>query len=130
MSAKNPRVAVVGATGAVGREMLEVLAQREFPASEVVAFASERSAGSKVEFKGIELTVRELKEDSFKGFDLALFSAGGATSEKFAPLAAKAGCVVVDNSSAWRMDPKCPLVVPEVNPDDLSWHAGIISNPN
>lgn len=130
MSAKNPRVAVVGATGAVGREMLEVLAQRDFPASEVVPFASARSAGSKVEYKGAELTVRELKEDSFAGFDLALFSAGGSTSEKFAPLAAKAGCVVVDNSSAWRMDPKCPLVVPEVNPNDLSWHKGIIANPN
>jgi aspartate-semialdehyde dehydrogenase len=130
MSAKNPKVAVVGATGAVGREMLEVLAQREFPASEVVAFASSRSAGSKVEFKGGELTVRELKEDSFAGFDLALFSAGGSTSEKFAPCAAKAGCVVVDNSSAWRMDPNCPLVVPEVNPHDLAWHKGIIANPN
>jgi len=130
MSAKNPRVAVVGATGAVGREMLEVLAQRDFPASEVVPFASARSAGTKVEFKGGELTVRELKEDSFAGFDLALFSAGGSTSEKFAPLAAKAGCVVVDNSSAWRMDPACPLVVPEVNPNDLSWHKGIIANPN
>jgi len=130
MSAKNPRVAVVGATGAVGREMLEVLAQRDFPASEVVPFASARSAGTKVEFKGGELTVRELKEDSFAGFDLALFSAGGSTSEKFAPLAAKAGCVVVDNSSAWRMDPACPLVVPEVNPGDLSWHKGIIANPN
>jgi len=130
MSAQNPKVAVVGATGAVGREMLEVLAQRLFPASEVVPFASERSAGSKVEFAGGELTVRELKEDSFAGFDLALFSAGGSTSEKFAPLAAKAGCVVVDNSSAWRMDPKCPLVVPEVNPHDLEWHQGIIANPN
>ncbi len=130
MSAKNPRVAVVGATGAVGREMLEVLAQREFPASEVVPFASSRSAGTKVEFKGVELTVRELKEDSLAGFDLALFSAGGSTSEKFAPLAAQAGCVVVDNSSAWRMDPNCPLVVPEVNPQDLEWHKGIIANPN
>jgi aspartate-semialdehyde dehydrogenase len=130
MSAKNPRVAVVGATGAVGREMLEVLAQRDFPASEVVPFASARSAGSTVEFKGGELTVRELKEDSFAGFDLALFSAGGSTSEKYAPLAVKAGCVVVDNSSAWRMDPKCPLVVPEVNPNDLAWHKGIIANPN
>ncbi len=130
MSAKNPKVAVVGATGAVGREMLEVLAQRQFPASEVVPFASARSAGSKVEYAGGELTVRELKEDSFAGFDLALFSAGGSTSEKFAPLAAKAGCVVVDNSSAWRMDPKCPLVVPEVNAHDLEWHNGIIANPN
>ncbi len=130
MSAKNPRVAVVGATGAVGREMLKTLEQRNFPASEVVAFASSRSAGSKLPFKGGELTVVELKEDSFKGFDLALFSAGGGTSEKFAPLAARDGCVVVDNSSAWRMDPGTPLVVPEVNPGDLEKHKGIIANPN
>ena len=125
-----PRVAVVGATGAVGREMLATLEQRDFPHSEIVPFASSRSAGTKVPFAGQELTVVELKEDSFEGFDLALFSAGGSTSKKFAPLAAKAGCVVVDNSSAWRMDPECPLVVPEVNPDDLSWHKGIIANPN
>ncbi|WP_028586560.1 aspartate-semialdehyde dehydrogenase [Desulfocurvus vexinensis] len=123
-------VAVCGATGAVGRVMLEVLAERDFPAAEVIPFASSRSAGSTVEYKGRELTVRELKEDSFAGIDLALFSAGGSTSEKFAPLAAKAGCVVVDNSSAWRMDPGCPLVVPEVNPHDLAWHKGIIANPN
>ena len=123
------KVAVAGATGAVGREMLKVLEQRDFPA-EVVPFASARSAGSAVPFKGAELTVRELKEDSFKGFDIALFSAGGSTSEKFAPLAAKSGCVVVDNSSAWRMDPACPLVVPEVNAHDLDWHKGIIANPN
>ncbi|OEU70320.1 MAG: aspartate-semialdehyde dehydrogenase [Desulfovibrio sp. S3730MH75] len=130
MSTKNPRVAVVGATGAVGREMLKVLEQRQFPASEVVPFSSARSAGTKVPYMGGELTVIELKEDSFEGFDLALFSAGGGTSEKFAPLAAEAGCVVVDNSSAWRMDPKIPLVVPEVNPEDLDWHPGIIANPN
>ncbi len=123
-------VAVCGATGAVGRVMLEVLAERDFPASQVIPFASARSAGSTVEYKGRELTVRELKEDSFEGIDLALFSAGGGTSEKFAPLAAKAGCVVVDNSSAWRMDPACPLVVPEVNAHDLAWHKGIIANPN
>lgn len=130
MSKKQPRVAVVGATGAVGREMLKTLEQRDFPASEVVPFASARSAGSGVEFQGGELTVRELKEDSFAGFDLALFSAGGGTSEKFAPLAAKAGCVVVDNSSAWRMEPGIPLVVPEVNPEALDAHKGIIANPN
>ncbi|EPR42676.1 aspartate-semialdehyde dehydrogenase [Desulfovibrio sp. X2] len=124
------KVAVAGATGAVGREMLKVLEQRDFPAAEVVPFASSRSAGTTVPFKGGELTVRELREDSFAGFDIALFSAGGSTSEKFAPLAAKAGCVVVDNSSAWRMDPEVPLVVPEVNPDDLEWHKGIIANPN
>jgi len=130
MSKKSLRVAVCGATGAVGREMLKVLEQRDFPATEVVPFASSRSAGSSVPFKDAELTVRELKEDSFQGFDLALFSAGGGTSLKFAPLAAKAGCVVVDNSSAWRMDPEVPLVVPEVNPDHLERHKGIIANPN
>ncbi|MFW5490461.1 MAG: aspartate-semialdehyde dehydrogenase [Desulfovibrio sp.] len=130
MSKKLFKVAVCGATGAVGREMLKTLEARDFPASEVVPFASSRSAGSTLPFKGGELTVQELKEDSFAGFDLALFSAGGSTSTKFAPLAAKAGCVVVDNSSAWRMDDNCPLVVPEVNPHDLDWHKGIIANPN
>ncbi len=124
------KVAVVGATGAVGREMLDTLQRREFPASEIVPFASARSAGNTVPFGDTELTVRELKEDVFAGFDLALFSAGGGTSEKFAPHAAKAGCVVVDNSSAWRMDKRCPLVVPEVNADALREHNGIIANPN
>jgi aspartate-semialdehyde dehydrogenase len=128
--AKNPVVAVVGATGAVGREMLKTLEQRDFPASEVRAFASARSAGKRVPFKGQDLIVEELTEDSFKGIDLALFSAGGGTSKKFAPHAVKAGCVVVDNSSAWRMDDEVPLVVPEVNPEDLNWHKGIIANPN
>ncbi|BDV00007.1 aspartate-semialdehyde dehydrogenase [Thermodesulfomicrobium sp. WS] len=125
-----PVVAVVGATGAVGREMLDTLARRHFPAAEVRAFASARSAGSLVPFGNTELTVEELTENSFAGIDLALFSAGGSTSEKFAPHAVAAGCVVVDNSSAWRMDPQVPLVVPEVNPDDLAWHKGIIANPN
>ncbi|NMC50623.1 MAG: aspartate-semialdehyde dehydrogenase [Desulfovibrio sp.] len=123
-------VAVCGATGAVGREMLKTLEQRDFPAATVRALASARSAGTKVPFKGGELTVEELTENSFAGIDLALFSAGGATSKKFAPHAAKAGCVVVDNSSAWRMDPEVPLVVPEVNPDDVDWHKNIIANPN
>jgi len=123
-------VAVVGATGAVGREMLKTLEDRDFPATQVRAFASARSAGNTVQFKGGELVVEELKETSFEGIDLALFSAGGSTSKHFAPFAAKAGCVVVDNSSAWRMDPKVPLVVPEVNPDDVEWHTGIIANPN
>ncbi len=109
---KSPVVAVCGATGAVGREMLKVLEQRDFPCSEVIPMASSRSAGKKVEFKGEELTVVELTENSFEEVDLALFSAGGSTSEKFAPIAAKAGCVVVDNSSAWRMNEECPLVVP------------------
>jgi aspartate-semialdehyde dehydrogenase len=123
-------VAVAGATGAVGREMLKTLEQRNFPADEVIALASARSAGTTVPFKDGELTVREMKEDSFKGVNLALFSAGGSTSKHFAPHAVESGCVVVDNSSAWRMDPKCPLVVPEVNPDDVDWHNGIIANPN
>ncbi|CCH47362.1 aspartate-semialdehyde dehydrogenase [Pseudodesulfovibrio piezophilus] len=126
----NPVVAVCGATGAVGQEMLKVLEQREFPYSKIIPMASARSAGKKVEFKGEELTVVELTEDSFEGVDLALFSAGGSTSEKFAPIAVQSGCVVVDNSSAWRMDDECPLVVPEVNPEDLDWHKGIIANPN
>lgn len=130
MSKKEFRVAVCGATGAVGQEMLATLAQRDFPASEVIPMASARSAGKTVQYKGQDLTVVEMTEDSFTGIDVALFSAGGGPSEKFAPAAAKAGCVVVDNSSAWRMDPKCPLVVPEVNPQDLDWHKGIIANPN
>ncbi|MFI3272862.1 MAG: aspartate-semialdehyde dehydrogenase [Pseudomonadota bacterium] len=123
-------VAVVGATGAVGREMLKTLEQREFPADQVIALASSRSAGTKVPFRDDELIVKELTENSFVGIDIALFSAGGSTSERFAPYAAKAGCVVIDNSSAWRMDKRCPLVVPEVNPHDLAWHNGIIANPN
>lgn len=130
MSTDKLVVAVAGATGAVGREMLKTLEARDFPATQVRAFASSRSAGSFVPFKGGELVVEELKEDSFAGIDLALFSAGGSTSKHFAPHAVRAGCVVVDNSSAWRMDPKCPLVVPEVNPQDVDWHNGIIANPN
>ncbi len=127
---KNPVVAVVGATGAVGREMLETLKRRNVPHAEVRALASSRSAGNALEFGSSRLTVQELTEKSFEGVDLALFSAGGSTSEKYAPCAVKSGCVVVDNSSAWRMDPAVPLVVPEVNPDDLAWHKGIIANPN
>jgi aspartate-semialdehyde dehydrogenase len=126
----SPRVAVVGATGAVGPVVLEVLAERGFPASEVVAFASARSAGSRIPFAGGELEVRELHEDSFDGFDLALFSAGGSTSRRYAPEAVARGCVVVDKSSAFRMDPSVPLVVPEVNPEALDGHRGIVSNPN
>lgn len=123
-------VAVVGATGAVGREMLSTLSERNFPASSVVALASSRSAGTSVPFGDGELVVQELTEQSFQGIDLALFSAGGSISEKYAPHAVAAGCVVVDNSSAWRMDARCPLVVPEVNPHALEEHNGIIANPN
>jgi aspartate-semialdehyde dehydrogenase len=130
MSRDSFRVAVAGATGAVGREMLKVLEQRDFPASEVIPLASSRSAGSVIAYKGEELTIRELDEESFHGIDLALFSAGGSVSEKYAPIAARSGCIVVDNSSAWRMDPEVPLVVPEVNGHDLEQHNGIIANPN
>ena len=130
MSSRELVVGVVGATGAVGREMLKVLEQRNFPAKEVRALASKRSAGTLLEFKGKKIKVEELVPDSFKGMDLALFSAGGSVSKEFAPIAAKDGCVVVDNSSAWRMDPEVPLVVPEVNPKDLEKHKNIIANPN
>ncbi len=123
-------VAVVGATGAVGEEFLRVLEQRDFRFEKITFMASARSAGKPIEFKGKTHKVVELKEDSFKGVDLALFSAGGSISKKFGPLAAAAGCVVVDNSSAFRMDPAVPLVVPEVNPGDVKLHKGIIANPN
>jgi aspartate-semialdehyde dehydrogenase len=123
-----PRLAVVGATGAVGRIMLEVLAARRFAAAEIVAFASERSAGREIAGVGI---VRPLRDDTITGFDLALFSAGGAASREWAPRFAAAGAIVVDNSSAWRMDPRVPLVVSEVNPHALSQiPAGIVANPN
>ena len=121
---------MVGATGAVGPVVLEVLHERGFPAAEVAAFASARSAGSRVRFAGEELEVRELTPDALEGFDLALFSAGGSTSLRYAPEAVARGCVVVDKSSAFRMDAGVPLVVPEVNPDAAEGHRGIVANPN
>jgi len=129
------KVAVAGATGAVGREMLKVLEERELPVAELVPLASERSEGHKIEFRGEELTVRRLKPDSFEGVDIALFSPGAAVSREFAPHAARAGAVVIDNSSAFRMDADVPLVVPEVNPRavELALKPGgrrIIANPN
>jgi aspartate-semialdehyde dehydrogenase len=127
---KGYRVAVVGATGAVGQEMIKVLEQRNFPVSELRLLASARSAGKKLKFKGEEITVEELKPSSFEGIDIALFSAGGDRSKQFAPEAVKRGAVVIDNSSAFRMEPDVPLVVPEVNPEDVDWHKGIIANPN
>jgi aspartate-semialdehyde dehydrogenase len=127
---RSPRVAVVGATGAVGPVVLDVLHERGFPASEVAAFASARSAGTRVAYAGKELEVRELTADALEGFDLALFSAGGSTSRTFAPEAVARGCVVVDKSSAFRLDPAVPLVVPEVNGDAAAAHQGIVSNPN
>jgi len=130
MSGSGLKVAVVGATGLVGKEMLEILEERGFEAESFRALASPRSAGTRLSFKGDELEVETLTEDVFREIDLALFSAGGSISKEFAPLAAEAGCVVVDNSSAWRMDPEVPLVVPEVNASDLDWHKNIIANPN
>jgi aspartate-semialdehyde dehydrogenase len=123
-------VAVVGATGAVGNEMIATLEQRNFPVGTLRLFASERSVGKSLEFQGQSVAVELLTDKVFDGVDIALFSAGGGRSLEFAPAAAKAGCIVVDNSSAWRMDPEVPLVVPEVNPDDVDWHKGIIANPN
>ncbi|MBI3192014.1 MAG: aspartate-semialdehyde dehydrogenase [Pedosphaera parvula] len=127
---RNPHVAVVGATGAVGLEMIKTLEKRHFPVSQLTLLASARSVGKKLSYQGKQIAVQELKKDSFRGIDLALFSAGGGISREFAPLAAQAGCVVVDNSSAFRMDDSVPLVVPEINPDDLKLHKGIIANPN
>ncbi len=123
-------VAVVGATGAVGTEMIQILEEREFPIGELVPLASTRSEGNDVTFRGQDLPVKVLQPDSFKGIDLALFSAGAGVSKEFGPIAVKAGAVVVDNSSAWRMDPTVPLVVPEVNPLALEKHQGLIANPN
>ena len=123
-------VAVVGATGAVGGTMLRVLEERGFPVSELRPLASERSAGRELDYLGQPRTVRMLTEDSFEGIDIALFSAGGSRARDFAPAAVAAGAVVIDNSSAFRMDPSVPLVVPEVNPQAIARHNGIIANPN
>ncbi len=123
-------IAIVGATGAVGTEMLKVLEKRNFPIDSLKLFAHESEAGKKITFKGKDYMVESVNDDSFKGIDIALFSAGGGVSEKLAPLAVKSGAVVVDNSSAFRMDPNVPLVVPEVNPEDIKKHNGIIANPN
>src|SRR5689334_3097505 len=127
---QNPHVAVVGATGAVGIEMIKTLEKRNFPVGKLTLLASARSVGKKLKFRGEEITVTELKKDSFTGIDIALFSAGGSISKEFAPLAAGAGCVVIDNSSAFRMDDSVPLVIPEINASDVKLHKGIIANPN
>lgn len=128
---KKFKIAVVGVTGMVGSTFLKVLEERKLPIEEIFFFASSRSAGKTITFQGKDYIVEELTEDSFdRGIDIALFSAGAGTSRHFAPIAAQKGCVVIDNSSAWRMDPQVPLVVPEVNPQDILWHKGIISNPN
>jgi aspartate-semialdehyde dehydrogenase len=123
-------VAVAGATGAVGREMVEILGERAFPVAELRPLASERSEGERVEFLGKSVTVRKLTGDSFRDVDIALFSAGAERSLEFVPAAVRSGAVVIDNSSAFRMDPAVPLVVPEVNLHAIARHAGIIANPN
>lgn len=123
-------IAVVGATGAVGNEMFAVLEERNLPVEKLRLFASERSEGKTLSFMNKDVTVEILTENVFKGIDIALFSAGAERSLHYAPVAAKAGCIVIDNSSAWRMDTEVPLIVPEVNPHDLKWHKGIIANPN
>ena len=125
------RVAIVGATGEVGRTFLKVLEEREFPVDELYLYASEKSEGTELTFRGEKFKVRALnKETSFKGIDIALFSAGSSISKEYAPRFVKDGAVVIDNSSAWRLDPDVPLVVPEVNPEDVENHKGIIANPN
>ncbi|MCL0067777.1 aspartate-semialdehyde dehydrogenase [Peptococcaceae bacterium] len=126
---KKYNVVVVGATGAVGQEILNILDERDFPIGELVLCATARSAGKKIAFKGKEYVVRETTPDCFEGMDIALF-AGGKASVEFGPAAVERGCVVIDNSSNYRMDPNVPLVVPEVNPEDVKWHKGIIANPN
>lgn len=128
---KKYNFAIVGATGMVGRTFIKVLEERDLPIENIFFFSSKRSAGSNIIFNGNEYIVEELTESSFdRGIDIALFSAGGSTSEKFAPIAASKGCVVIDNSSFFRMHKEVPLVVPEVNPYDIKWHKGIIANPN
>ena len=130
MQSGQPVVAVVGATGAVGVELMRCLEERKFPLSNLRLFASARSAGKTLPFRGKPVTVEELTEDSFRGVNIALFSAGGTQSKRFAPAAVRHGAVVVDNSSAFRMDAGVPLVVPEINPQALREHKGIIANPN
>ncbi len=127
---KSYDVAVVGATGLVGRKMTQVLEEHKFPVKTLTPLASKRSAGKEITYRGEKIRVRELTPESFKGIEIALFSAGATVSKEYAPIAAKAGAVVIDNSSAWRMDPEIPLVVPEVNRTDIFKHHGIIANPN
>ncbi len=127
---KSYNVAVVGATGLVGRKMTQVLEEHNFPVKTLTPLASKRSVGKEVSFRGENIKVQELTADSFKGIEIGLFSAGATVSKEFAPIAAKEGTIVIDNSSAWRMDPAVPLVVPEVNKADIFKHHGIIANPN
>jgi len=123
-------VAILGATGAVGQEMIKVLQERNFPVGKLIPLASARSAGKTLKFKGEDVVIREACDAAFEGVDIVLGAAENDIAKKFAPAIVKAGAVFVDNSSAFRMDPKVPLIVPEVNPEDVAWHNGIISNPN
>lgn len=127
---KQYTVAILGATGAVGQEMMKILAERDFPVKELIPLASRRSAGKTLTFKGQEVTIREACDTAFEGVDIVLGAAENDIAERFAPAIVKAGAVFVDNSSAFRLDPKVPLIVPEVNAEDVKWHSGIISNPN
>ena len=123
-------VAVLGATGAVGQEMMKILAERNFPVGKLIPLASARSAGKTLKFKGEDVTIQEACDSAFEGVDIVLGAAENDIAQKFAPAIVKAGAVFVDNSSAFRLDPKVPLIVPDINPEDVSWHSGIIANPN
>ena len=127
---KQYTVAVLGATGAVGQEMMKILAERNFPVGKLIPLASARSAGKTLKFKGEDVTIQEACDTAFEGVDIVLGAAENDIAEKFAPAIVKAGAVFVDNSSAFRLDPNVPLIVPEINPEDVSWHKGIIANPN
>ncbi|MDQ6630363.1 MAG: aspartate-semialdehyde dehydrogenase [Verrucomicrobiota bacterium] len=127
---RNPNVAIVGATGAVGLEMIKTVEKRNFPLGKLTLLASARSVGKKINFRSQDIAVEELTHDSFAGIDIALFSAGGNISKEFAPIAAQAGCIVIDNSSVFRLDDSVPLVIPEINASDLKNHQNIIANPN
>ena len=127
---KTYTVAVLGATGAVGQEMISILEERNFPVGKLIPLASAKSAGKTLTFKGEEVVIREACDEAFEGVDIVLGAAENAIAKQFAPAIVKAGAVFVDNSSAFRMDPKVPLIIPEVNPEDVSWHNGIIANPN
>ena len=127
---KQVNVGILGATGAVGQEMIKILEERNFPVASLRPIASARSAGSKISFRGQECTIVEASDNAFEGLDIVLGAAENDIAERFAPAIVKAGAVFVDNSSAFRLDPNVPLVIPEINPEDVKWHKGIISNPN
>ena len=127
---KQVNIGILGATGAVGQEMIKILEERNFPVASLRPIASARSAGSKILFRGQECTIVEASDEAFEGLDIVLGAAENDIAERFAPAIVKAGAVFVDNSSAFRLDPNVPLVIPEINPEDVKWHKGIISNPN